>query len=444
MASPNAIAKALSRAAIAAGAEAHDVLAVQSATTGIGVRGGELEAVDSSSGTDVGLRVFLGQKQAIVSGSDVSDASLDQLAERAVAMAKNAPEDPYACLAKEADLSGQSRDLDLCDAMELNADELKARAQEVESAALSVEGVMQAEGASASQTRSSFSLITSDGFEGGWESSRHTIGVSAFAETGGQMERDYDHHGQRFLEDLPSPESVGRTAGERTVKRLGAQKMRSGTLPVIFDRRVADNVLGAFLSAIAGTNIARGNSFLKTHMGERLFPEGFTITDDPLRKRGLGSRPFDAEGVACEPLNLIEDGVLQHWLLNTASAKKLGLTTTARAQRSVGSPPGVAPTNSWIAAGAANPEVLIADVKDGLLVSEMFGPSLNLNTGDYSVGVAGFAISSGAVSHPVSEVTIAGNLLEMFSGLRAANDLIFDGSVVSPTLRVPEMTVAGE
>ena len=444
MASPEDIAKALSRAAKAAGAQAHDVLAVESATTGIGVRAGELEAVESSSGMDVGLRVFLGRRQAIVSGSDVSDVSLSQLAERAVAMAQNAPEDPYASLAAENELATNPVDLDLHDATELTADALKARAQEVEHAALAVEGVMQAEGASASQTRSRFSLLTSDGFLGGWSSSRHTVGVSAFAQADGQMERDYDHHGQRYLEDLPSPESVGRTAGERTVRRLGAQKMSSGTLPVIFDRRVADNVLGAFLSAIAGTNIARGTSFLKTRMGEQLFPKGFSITDDPLRKRGLGSRPFDAEGVTCEPLKLIEDGVLQHWLLNTASAKKLGLTTTGRAQRSVGSPPGVAPTNSWIAAGDITPDELIGDVKNGLLVAEMFGPSLNLNTGDYSVGVAGFAIQDGEARHPVSEVTIAGNLIEMFSGLRAANDLIFDGSLVSPSLRVPEMRVAGE
>ena len=440
---PQAVAETLSRAAREAGADAHDVLAVQSATTGIGVRGGALEDIESSSGLDIGLRVFIGRRQAIVSGSDVSDTGLEALATRAVAMARVAPEDPYADLAEPEDLAQSWADLDLLDTTTIEADVLKARACEAEAAALSVSGVRQAEGASASATRSRFCLLTSNGFTGGWESSRHTVGVSAFAERDGQMERDYDHHGQRFLEDLPSPEHVGRTAGERAVARLGSRQMPSGTLPVIFDRRVADNLLGAFLSAISGPSIARGTSFLKTRMGERLFPESFTIHDDPSRPRGLGSRPFDAEGIACSPLELVSEGVLNHWLLNIASARQLDLQTTARAQRSVGGPPGVSSTNAWITPGDMSPGALLRDTGEALMVTEMFGPSFNMNTGDYSVGIAGFAVEGGERTHPVSEVTIAGNLLDIFQGLTVADDLVFDGSVVSPTLRVRAMTIAG-
>ena len=445
--SPESIAKDLASAATRAGAPRFDVLAVASRTTGIGVRGGELEDVESSGGVDVGLRVFLGEpgrlQQAVVSGSDVSTAALTALAERAVAMAGAAPEDPHAGLADPARLAPGGTDLELADTAELTAAELKARALAVEAAALAVPGVIQAEGASATHTRSSFRLLTSDGFSGGWESTRHSLGVSAFAERDGHMERDYDHHGRRFLADLPSTDEIGTTAGERAVSRLGARQMGSATLPVMFDRRVADSLLGAFLSAISGPGVARGTSWLKTRMGERIFPQGFHITDDPTLPRGLGSRPFDAEGLPCEPLALINDGVLTSWLLNTASASKLGLQSNARAHRSVGSPPGVAPTNAWIHPGAASRDQLLSDMGEGLLVTEMFGPSLNANTGDYSVGVSGFAVERGEAAHPVNEITVAGNLLDMFATLRAADDLHFDGSVVSPSLLIAQLTVAG-
>ena len=443
MASPESVAHDLAGAARAVGAESYDVLVVQSGTTSIGVRGGELEDIEASGGMDVGLRVLLGQKQAVVSGSDVAPEALHTLAERAVAMARNAPDDPFAGLAEPTRLASDVPDLELADSGEFSPDALKERALAVEQAARDVEGVAQAEGASASQTRSQFHLLTSHGFAGGWASTRHSLGVSAFAARDGQMERDYEHQGRRHASDLPSPDVIGRTAGERAVRRLGAKQLASSAMPVIFERRAADSLLGAFLSAISGTSIARGTSFLKDRMDTLVFSDRITIHDDPTVLRGLGSRPFDAEGVRCEPLRLVQDGVLGEWLLNTATARKLGLATTGRAHRGVGSPPGVSPTNAWIAPGKRTPEDFISDLKSGLMVTEMFGPSLNANTGDYSVGVAGFAVEGGEMAYPVSEVTIAGNLLEMFKSLEVADDLEFDGAIVSPTLRVAEMTVAG-
>ena len=437
------IAERLSRAALAAGAEAHDVMIVESASTSVGVRGGELEKLESHSARDVGLRVLMGQRQASVSGSDVSEAALDALAQRAVAMARIAPEDPHCGLADPSQLATTVPDLDLADPDEINPEDLRARAETLDRAASAVEGVSQAEGASAGAVRSAFTYLASSGFRGGWLTTRHTLGVSAFASRDGQMERDYDFHGQRYLSDLPSAEAVGRTAGERVIARLGARQMDSATLPVLFDRRVADGLLGAFLSAVSGVSVARGTSFLLGKMGERIFPKGMTLTDDPLRRRGLGSRPFDAEGLPCAPLDIVEDGVLRHWLLNLSTARKLGMDSTAHANRGVGSPPSVSPSNVHIPAGALSRDALMAKTGHGLLVSEMFGPSLNPNTGDYSVGVAGFAIRDGALAHPVSEITIAGNLLDMFDALEAADDLVWDGARVSPTVLVGELTVAG-
>jgi len=447
MTDPTSIADTLAASASAAGARTFDVLAVSSRTTGIGTRGGELEDIGSTSGTDVGLRVFLGSpghtQQAVVSGSDTSPAALRALAERAVAMARAAPEDPTAGLAPQDRLATTLPDFDLADTVELTAAELKDRSLAVEAAALAVPGVTQAEGAQASTTRSSFRLLTSHGFSGGWTSTRHSLGVGAFAEADGVMERDYDHHGRRFLSDLPSAQTIGTTAGQRAVARTGARQLPSGTLPVMFDRRVADSLLGAFLSAISGPSIARGSSWLKTRMNERVFPKGFHITDDPTRPRGLGSRPFDAEGLPCQPITLVDDGVLKSWLLNTASATKLDIASNARAHRSIGSPPGVSPTNAWIHAGSATRADLLRDMNTGLLITEMFGPSLNANTGDYSVGVSGFAVEAGQTTHPVNEITVAGNLLEMFADIRAGDDLVFDGSVVSPSLLISQLTVAG-
>lgn len=425
------------------GASAADAIATHGRSSAIVVRGGELEDVDNSEGRDIGLRVIVGQRQACVSSSDISDMSIYQLAERAVAMAKLAPEDPYCGLADESQLTTHNVDLQLYDNTPMTPAQLKARALEVEASALAVKGVQQAEGANASHATSAIHFMTSHGFSQGWTSSRHGLSVSAIAESGGAMERDFDYDGARWFEDLKTPEDIGRTAGERTIARLGSQQMSSGAIPVIFDQRVSGSLVSAMIGSITGTSIARGVSFLKDKMGETLFSPDIQIIDNPLMIRGHGSRPYDGEGIAPIMRHLIKDGVLQTWLLNCSSARQLGLETTGHATRSIGSPPGVAATNSYMTAGKKTPSQLMADIGEGLLITEMFGLSLNSNTGDYSVGVAGFKIENGQKAYPVSEITIAGNLLEMYKTLIPANDLIFDAATVAPSLLTEGLTVAG-
>lgn len=425
------------------GATSADAVATHGRSLAVVVRGGELEDVDNSEGRDIGLRVMVGQRQACVSSSDMSDLSIDQLAERAVAMAKLAPEDPYCGLADESQLSIFEMDLELYDDKAMTPAKLKSRALEVEAAALRVKGVLQAEGANASHASSAIYFMTSHGFSQGWKSSRHDLSVSAIAEENGSMERDYDYEGTRWFEDVRTPEQIGRRAGERAIARLGSRKMKSGAMPVMFDQRVSGALIAAMINSITGPSIARGVSFLKDKMGETLFNPDIQIIDDPLMLRGHGSRPYDGEGIVPVKRHLIKDGTLQTWLLNCASARQLNLKTTGHATRSIGAPPGVSATNSYLSAGSKTPESLIKDMGEGLLITEMFGPSLNSNTGDYSVGIAGFKIENGQKSYPVSEVTIAGNLLEMYKTLIPANDLIFDAATVAPSLLTQGLTVAG-
>lgn len=425
------------------GATSADAIATHGRSSAIVVRGGELEDVDNSEGRDIGLRVLVGKRQACVSSSDMSDLSIDQLAERAVAMAKLAPEDPYCGLADESQLDTHNVNLDLYDGTAMTPVQLKNRALEVEGAALSVKGVQQAEGANASHATSAIYFMTSHGFSQGWKSSRHGLSVSAIAEDNGAMERDYDYDGTRWFSDLKTPEEIGRVAGERTIARLGSKQMSSGAMPVIFDQRVSGSLVATMIGAITGPSIARGVSFLKDKMGETLFTSDIQIVDDPLMPRGHGSRPYDGEGIVPVTRHIIKDGALQTWLLNCSSARQLGLVTTGHATRGIGSPPGVSATNCHMMAGLKSPEQLIADMHEGLLITEMFGPSINANTGDYSVGVAGFKIENGQKAYPVSEITIAGNLLEMYKTIIPANNLIFDASTVAPSLLSQGLTIAG-
>jgi len=425
------------------GATSADAVATHGRSLAVVVRGGELEDVDNSEGRDIGLRVIVGKRQACVSSSDISDMSIDQLAERAVAMAKLAPEDPYCGLADECQLDTHNVDLGLYDGTPMTPAQLKARALEVENAALNVKGVQQAEGANASHATSAIHFMTSHGFSQGWKSSRHSLSVSAIAEDDGAMERDYDYDGTRWFEDLKTPQEIGRIAGERTIARLGSKQMASGAMPVMFDQRVSGALVAAMISAITGPSIARGVSFLKDKMGETLFSPDIQIIDDPLMLRGHGSRPYDGEGIVPVTRHLIKDGSLQTWLLNCSTARQLDLVTTGHATRAIGTPPGVSATNSYMMAGPKTPKELMKDMGEGLLITEMFGPSVNANTGDYSVGVAGFKIENGQTSHPVSEITIAGNLLEMYKTLIPANDLIFDAATVAPSLLTQGLTIAG-
>jgi PmbA protein len=429
----------------AAGADTADALGLYGRSASITVRGGELEDIDNSEGFDIGLRVMVGQRQACVSSSDLSSGAIQRLAERAVAMAKLAPEDPYCGLAPDDRLS-MRRDadgLDLFDPTEMLPAELKTRALDVEAAALAVPGVRQAEGASASMAWSAVRLRTSAGFDGGYAASRHGLSVSAVAEQDGAMERDYDHDGTRWFSDLRIAEDIGRRAGERAVGRLGATSMASGAFPVIFDRRVSASLVGALISASSGNAVARGVSFLKDDLGKNLFSKDIQIVEDPLRRRGLSSRPFDGEGVETTLFNIIEDGRLNSWLLNTSAARQLGLETNAHGARGLSSPPGISTSNVALLAGKNNPDELIAMAGNGLLVREMFGPSLNPTTGDYSVGVSGFAIENGGISHPVSEVTIAGNLRDVFASLIPGSDLHYHYDTNAPSVLVEGLTIAG-
>jgi PmbA protein len=435
--------KELLRLAKNHGADQAEAVGAYGRSLSIGVRGGALEDIDNSEGKDIGLRVFVGQRQACVSSSDLSSISLDKLAERCVAMAKLAPADAYCGLADTDKLATSKPELDIYDPLDLDADTLLARAQDLETAALSVKGVSQAEGANAYCVKGATYLMTSDGFSNGWQSSSHGLSVAAFASEGDDMERDYDYKSTRWFEDLTTPESIGVKAGNRAVARLGAKQMASGNMPVLFERRVANSLLSSFTSAISGSAIARGVSFLKDSMDAQVFHKDINITDDPHLIRAGGSRPWDGEGVAGSRLNLIENGVLKSWLLHSAAARQLGLSTTGHASRGMSSPPGISCSNVWMDAGEKSPDTLMKDIGEGLFITEMFGPSLNPNTGDYSVGIAGFAIENGARTHPVSEVTIAGNLLNMFKTITAADDLIMSDPVATPSLLVENMVIAG-
>ena len=426
-----------------AGAEDADGIVTYGRSLSVTVRGGALEDIDNSEGRDVGLRVMINGRQACVSSSDVSSHSLDQLAERAVAMAKLAPVDPYCGLPEHVVDDVAVAKYDLSDTHLSTPESLKERALTLEAATLSVKGVAQAMGSSASFSQGDFAFGNSRGFRAGWASSRYGISTGAIAERNGAMERDYDYASRRHFSDLPDPAHIGQTAGARAVARLGAEKIASGAMPVIYDERKASSLLSAFLGAINGNAITRGVSYLKDELGQQIFPKHMNIIDDPLMPRGLATRPCDGEGVAVAHRALVEDGHLKTWLLNTSTAKQLDMISTGHASRSVSHPPGVGPSNVYIEAGILSREALFADTGEGLLVTDMFGPNINPNTGDYSVGVSGFLIENGVLSKPVNEITIAGNLIDMFKTMTAANDLKFESTVNAPTLRVEGMMIAG-
>ena len=427
----------------AAGADAADALFVESVSSSVSYRLGKLEDAERAESKDLGLRVFVGQKVAFVSSTDFSRDSLAQLPQRAVAMARLAPEDKYAGLAPRERLASQFPALDLEDADEPSADALVALARDSEGAAMTVPGVTNSEGGGASFSRSGVALATSEGFFGRYAGTSHSIGVAVLAGEGTAMERDYDQASARHKSDLKTAAEIGRSAGERAVRRLNPRKVKSQAVPIVYDPRVSGGLLGHFAGAISGASIARGVSFLKDMLGKAVFPPTVTIVDDPHRIRGLRSKPFDGEGVANQRRNLIDHGVLSTWLLDCASAKQLRLSTTGHASRGTGGPPSPSATNLYMEAGTPSPDALIADIKEGFYVTELIGMGVNSVTGDYSRGAAGFWIENGAIAYPASEITIAGNLKDMFRNLTAASDLEFRYGTNAPTLRVEGMTVAG-
>ncbi len=437
-------AAALVEAALAAGADAADVLYVGDASTEIQVRLGALEDVGRSEGEEIGLRLFVGRRSASVSSSDLSRDALAALVERAAAMAREAPEDPYAGLAPEDRLyRGGAPDIEGDDGADPSPAELKRGALAMEEAARAVPGITNSEGAGLSAGRSLVALATSHGFVRGYTTSGYSGGVSVLAGSGGDMQRDHASHSVRHYSDLDPPEALGRLAAERALKRLHPGKLRSGTMPVLFDPRVGGSLVASLISAMSGPAIARKTSFLLGRDHEPLFPDTMTIVDDPHRPRGLRSRPFDGEGVVTGPRRLIDRGRLTGWLLNVASARQLGLKPTGHASRGIGGAPGVGASNVHVEPGPLDPGALFADVSRGLYVTEMIGQGVNPVTGDYSRGASGFLIEDGRLGAAVAEITIAGNLLEIYRHMTAANDLEHRRAVNAPTLRVEGMTVAG-
>ncbi|HRX40116.1 MAG: TldD/PmbA family protein [Amphiplicatus sp.] len=428
-----------------AGADAADALIYHAVSSSVSWRLGKLEDVERAEGRDLGLRILFGKRQASVSTTEFSPDGLDELVERCAAMAKAAPEDPYCGLAPADRLAKPPfPDLDLGDFNEPDTTALKARAAACEEAALAIKGVVNSEGAGASYGEGSKWFATSTGFFGTSGGSRHSVSVSVVAKDAAGMERDYDYDSKTHYDDMRAPDAIGKRAGERAVERLSPRKLKSQSAPIIYSDRLSDSLIGSLAGAINGAAIARGVSFLKDKKGQAIFPKGMNVIDDPHMKRGSGSRPFDGEGVAAARLKIIDDGVLTDWLMNSAHARQLGLQSNGRATRGVGGAPGAGPTNFYLEAGAKTPAELMADAGKGLLVTDMFGPQVNPNTGDYSVGCSGFWFEGGAQAYPVSEITIAGNILEMYRSLIAANDLEFRGSINAPTLLVGAMTIAGD
>lgn len=438
------IADRLVERALKEGADAAEAIVVEGTSLGVSWRLGNLEDVERSEGKDIGLRVFCGKRQAVVSSTDLSDHVIGPLVERAVAMAKVAPEDPWCGLADPACLAKDWPGLDISDnASHPSAEELGERAAAAEEAALAIEGVTNSGGAGASWGKSGIALVTSGGFRGSYSGTSHSVSVSVLAGKGTAMERDYEFSSARHLSDLDAPARVGTEAGRRAVRRLNPRKVKSQSVPVIYAPRISNSLLGHFASAINGAAIARGTSFLKSRMGENVFAPGIAVHDDPHRPRGLRSKPFDGEGVANRAMMLIEDGVLQSWLLDSSTARQLGLETTGHAARGTSGPPSPSASNLYMAPGTLPPDELIADIKQGLYLTELIGMGVNGVTGDYSRGASGYWIENGEISYPVSEITVAGNLKEMFRQITPANDLEFRYGSNAPTLRVEGMTIAG-
>lgn len=427
----------------AAGADAADGIVVGGHGHSVSVRMGEVEAIERSEDQDIGLRVFVDGRNASISTSRLDENSIATLAERAVAMAKLAPEDPYAMLASAELLAKDIPELDMYDATAPSADELKAAALKAEDAARAVPGITNTEGGSASHGSAAMMMATSNGFSGSYQRSSFGISTMVLSEKNGVMERDYDYTAAVYHSDLEDPEVIGRRAGERTMERLGAIRPPTGSYPVIYDARVSRSIASHIASAINGSAIARGTSFLKDKMGQAIAASGITLVDDPLRPRGMGSSPFDGEGLARQKRVMVDKGVLQGWFLDLASAKQLGLAPTGNAGRGVGSPPSPGTSNWIMEPGDISRDDLIAGIEEGFLVTEMIGSSVSLVTGDYSRGASGFWIKDGQISHPVTEATIAGNLNDMLMQITLADDLDLTKSTAAPTLRIDGMTVAG-
>lgn len=444
--SPEALCHALIDAAKKAGADAADAMAAEGSSLSIEVRSGKLEHAERSEGTDLGLRVFVGRRQALVSSSDMRPETIAAMAERAVAMAREAPEDPYAGLADPSQLAEgwDLAALQLADpAAEPEPAALQADALAAEAACQAVDGITQVQSAAAGYGRHAVHLAATNGFSGGYQRTGRSLSCTGIAGSGTGMERDHDGDSRTFQGDLRSPGDIGRTAGERAVARLGARKPKTGSYPVLFDERISSSLIGHLMAAANGAAIARGSSWLKDSLGKQVLPKALSVIEDPHRPRISGSRPFDGEGLATRRRTVVDKGVLTGWTLDLASARKLGLESTANAARGIGGVPSPSTWNIALTQGDASREDLIAQMGTGLLVTSMIGSTINPNTGDYSRGASGYWVENGEIAYPVNECTIAGNLHDMLRSLVAANDARQHLSTVVPSLLAEGMTLAG-
>jgi len=433
-------------AAKKAGADAADAIAVSGTSLSIDVLNGKLEHAERSEGIDIGLRVLIGQRQANVSASDTSADTIVTMAERAVAMAREAPDDPTAGLADPSQLASgwDLAALELEDPTQEPAPAaLEDDACRAEAAALAVDGVSQVQSTSAGYGRREIHLAATNGFSGGYGRTDRAISLAAISGTGAEMERDYNGESRMFQADLPSAEEIGRIAGERAAARAGAKKPPTGSFPVLFDERVSASLMGHLIMAVNGSSIVRGSSFLRDHLGKQVLPEGLWLIEDPHRPRISGSRPFDGEGLPTARRAIIEDGVLTGWTLDLATARKLGLESTGNAARGTSAPPSPSVSNATLTQGVQSREDLLRDMGTGLLVTSLIGSTVNPNTGDYSRGAGGFWVENGEIAYPVNECTIAGNLIDMFMRLIPANDAQAHRSRMVPSLLVEGLTLAG-
>jgi PmbA protein len=427
----------------AAGADSADALFVESISLSVARRLGNPENLERSESADLGLRAFVGKRQAIVSSSDTSDSALDELVTRVVAMAKSVPEDPYCGLADRDQLATDIPDLDMCDDLEPDANVMEGWAQEAEDAARAVEGVSNSEGAEAGWGKYSVALASTNGFSQSYSRSGFSLSASVLAGSGTEMERDYDYSSAVYASDLTAPREIGRSAGEKAVRRLNPRKVETGQVPVVYDPRVSRSIIGHLAGAVSGTAVARGTTFLKDSLEKEIFSTSVNIIDDPLRKRGLRSKPFDGEGLATRPLNIIDKGRLTTWVLDLRSARQLGMQSTGHASRGTSGPPSPSMSNLYLEAGAQSPKELIKNITSGFYITELIGFGVNQVTGDYSRGASGFWIENGEITYPVSEVTVAGKLVNMFANITPASDLEFRYGTDAPTLLIEGMTVAG-
>jgi PmbA protein len=429
--------------AIKAGADSADALLSDSTDLSVSMRNGAIESLERSESADLGLRVFVGKQQAVVSSSDRSTKAIDELIARAIATAKLAPEDQFCGIASADEIAKTIPKLEMADKVEFSAEQLIAQARIAEDAARSVTGVTNSDDVGAGWGESRTTLAASNGFTGSYSRTGYSLSVSVIAGTGTGMERDYDYAHRVFAKDMPAPDAIGRKAGERAVRRLNPRKMPTARVPVFFAPRIAGGLVGALIGAISGASVARKTSFLKDSLGKKIFSDEISIIDDPHRARGQRSRAFDAEGILPQRLKLIDAGVLTTWLLDLSSARQLGLPSTGHASRSTGSPPSPSASNVYVEAGHVSPAELMRDVASGFYVTETMGMGVNGVTGDYSQAASGFWIENGEIVFPVNEMTIAGNMKDMFLSMSVANDLNFERGIDAPTLRVEGMTIAG-